>query len=145
MINDKPALVTMLAHTSGQWMKSEFPIVATKMDSQGIGSAMTYAKRYSLCGMLGIVADEDADDDGEAAVGRTKKKEPVSTIMSEQYEAKRFYGLFNKEDQHLAQEYLLVVMDHFKWTATQAIEELTKDETKMHEKFNAWKAKKETK
>jgi hypothetical protein len=36
-------------------------------------------------------------------------------------------------------------MDHFKWTATQAIEELTKDETKMHEKFNAWKAKKETK
>ena len=65
-------LITMLAHTSGQWIKSEFPLISAKMDSQGIGSAMTYAKRYSLCGMVGIVADADADDDddGETAVGR---------------------------------------------------------------------------
>lgn len=69
-IEGKLNLVTMLAHTSGQWMKSEFPLIASKMDSQGIGSAMTYAKRYSLCGMVGIVADEDGDDDGEAAIGR---------------------------------------------------------------------------
>lgn len=69
-------LVTMLAHVSGQWMKSEFPIITSKMDSQGIGSAMTYAKRYSLCGMVGIVADEDEDDDGEAACGRGRKEEP---------------------------------------------------------------------
>ncbi len=83
-------LVTMLAHTSGQWMKSEFPIVSAKMDSQGIGSAMTYAKRYSLCGMVGIVADEEGDDDGEAAVGRGKKEEsspqprPISKISADQ-------------------------------------------------------------
>jgi hypothetical protein len=63
-------LITMLAHTSGQWIKSEFPLISSKMDSQGIGSAMTYAKRYSLCGMVGIVADEEEDDDGETAVGR---------------------------------------------------------------------------
>src|SRR4051812_9977425 len=54
-IEGKLNLVTMLAHTSGQWMKSEFPLIPSKMDSQGIGSAMTYAKRYSLCGMVGIV------------------------------------------------------------------------------------------
>lgn len=81
-------LVTMLAHTSGQWMKSEFPIVSSKMDSQGIGSAMTYAKRYSLCGMVGIVADEDGDDDGEAAVGRGKREpvqqKPLNKITAEQ-------------------------------------------------------------
>lgn len=75
-IDGKLNLVTMLAHTSGQWMKSEFPLIASKMDSQGIGSAMTYAKRYSLCGMVGIVADEEGDDDGEAAVGRGRE-EPV--------------------------------------------------------------------
>lgn len=69
-VDGKLNLVTMLAHTSGQWMKSEFPLIPSKMDSQGIGSAMTYAKRYSLCGMVGIVADEEGDDDGEAAVGR---------------------------------------------------------------------------
>ena len=73
-IDGKLNLVTMLAHTSGQWMKSEFPLIAAKMDSQGIGSAMTYAKRYSLCGMVGIVADEEGDDDGENAVGRGKQE-----------------------------------------------------------------------
>lgn len=71
-VDGKLNLVTMLAHVSGQWMKSEFPLISAKMDSQGIGSAMTYAKRYSLCGMVGIVADEEGDDDGEAAVGRGK-------------------------------------------------------------------------
>ncbi len=76
-IEGKLNLVTMLAHTSGQWMKSEFPLIPSKMDSQGIGSAMTYAKRYSLCGMVGIVADEEGDDDGEAAMGRGKIEEPV--------------------------------------------------------------------
>ena len=69
-IEGKLYLVTMLAHVSGQWMKSEFPLNPVKQDSQGIGSAMTYAKRYSLCGMIGIVADED--DDGEGSVGRGK-------------------------------------------------------------------------
>ncbi len=76
-IDGKLNLVTMLAHTSGQWMKSEFPLITSKMDSQGIGSAMTYAKRYSLCGMVGIVADEEGDDDAETAVGRGKQAEPV--------------------------------------------------------------------
>ena len=70
----KFVLVTLLAHTSGQWTAGEFPLIATKMDSQGIGSAMTYAKRYSLCGMTGIVADEESDDDGEASVGRGKEQ-----------------------------------------------------------------------
>ena len=64
-VDGKLNLVTMLAHVSGQWMKSEFPLISAKMDSQGIGSAMTYAKRYSLCGMVGIVAGEEGDDDGE--------------------------------------------------------------------------------
>jgi hypothetical protein len=78
-LEGKLYLVTMIAHVSGQWMKSEFPLISAKQDSQGIGSAMTYAKRYSLCGMIGIVADEDVqgDDDGETAVGRGAYQEPA--------------------------------------------------------------------
>src|SRR5688572_22061633 len=72
-IDGKVNLITMLAHTSGQWIRSEYPIISAKTDSQAIGSAMTYAKRYSLCGMIGIVADED--DDAEAAVGRAHSHE----------------------------------------------------------------------
>jgi len=79
-INGRLTLVTMLAHASGQWVKSDFPLVPKNMDSQSIGSAMTYGKRYSLCCMLGIVADEE-DDDGEASQGRGNSqpyKKPVA-------------------------------------------------------------------
>ncbi len=68
-MNEKLYLVTMLAHVSGQWIKSLFPLNPKNMDSQSIGSAMTYAKRYSLSAILGIVSDEE-DDDGEASHGR---------------------------------------------------------------------------
>src|SRR5690349_6289254 len=67
----KFVLNTLLLHSSGQWMACEFPLNSKTPDNiQSLGSAMSYAKRYSLCGMLGIVADEDIDDDGESAEGR---------------------------------------------------------------------------
>lgn len=57
-------LVTMLAHSSGQWIKSEYPLPANGRP-QEIGSALTYARRYSLSAITGIAADED--DDANAA------------------------------------------------------------------------------
>jgi hypothetical protein len=75
IVNEKLTLVTILAHSSGQWMKAEFPISAKTENMQSLGSAMTYAKRYSLCGMVGIVADEEGDDDAEAAVGRGRQED----------------------------------------------------------------------
>ena len=69
-VEGKYVLVTLLAHTSGQWIKSYFPLTPKDMSCQSIGSAMTYAKRYGLSAMLGIVADDD--DDGEAAMGRVE-------------------------------------------------------------------------
>ncbi len=60
-------LVTTLAHASGQWMRSHYPVVPVKQDPQGFGSALTYARRYALSAMVGVAP---ADDDGEAAVGR---------------------------------------------------------------------------
>lgn len=57
-------LVTTLAHSSGQFIKSEYPLpVAGK--PQEVGSALTYARRYSLSAITGIAADED--DDANAA------------------------------------------------------------------------------
>ena len=61
-------LITLLTHTSGQWIKSELPISLNQgADYQALGSAITYIKRYSYCAILGIVAD--ADDDANAACG----------------------------------------------------------------------------
>jgi hypothetical protein len=57
-------LVTKLRHSSGQWVASEYPL-PTNGKPQEIGSAITYARRYSLSAILCIAADDD--DDGEAA------------------------------------------------------------------------------
>ena len=59
------ALETRLIHAeSGQWISSVTIIPLPKNDPQGMGSAITYARRYSLCAMLGIITE---DDDGNAA------------------------------------------------------------------------------
>jgi len=57
-------VLTRLIHTSGQWIESLCPIPAAP-DMQKMGSAITYARRYSLSAICGISADED--DDANAA------------------------------------------------------------------------------
>jgi hypothetical protein len=57
---------TMLIHTSGQWFSSTLSVVSKKDDAQGIGSSITYLRRYSLQSMVGVAPD---DDDGNASVG----------------------------------------------------------------------------
>lgn len=61
-------LATKLTHVeSGQWQSSLAVVPLPKADPQGMGSALTYARRYALTAMLGMVTE---DDDGEAASGR---------------------------------------------------------------------------
>jgi hypothetical protein len=52
-----------------QYIQGRYPIQPVKNDPQGLGSAITYARRYSLMAIVGIAPD---DDDGEAAMGREK-------------------------------------------------------------------------
>ena len=67
-------LVTKLTHAeSGQWQSSLAVVPLPKADPQGMGSAMTYARRYALSAMLGIVTD---DDDGEDAKMPSKTGSP---------------------------------------------------------------------
>ncbi len=55
-------LVTKLTHAeSGQWQSSLTVIPLSKADPQSMGSAMSYARRYALSAMLGIVTEEDTD------------------------------------------------------------------------------------
>ena len=59
------ALMTKLTHAeSGQWQASLTVIPLPKADPQGMGSAITYGRRYALTAMLGMITE---DDDGEAA------------------------------------------------------------------------------
>ena len=59
------ACTTLLLHKSGQQIQCTLALPANKQDAQGLGSAATYARRYLLMAMTGVVGDED--DDGNAA------------------------------------------------------------------------------
>lgn len=58
-------LETRLMHTSGQWIADFLTVPVGKADAQGVGSAVTYARRYALASFVGVAPD---DDDGNAAV-----------------------------------------------------------------------------
>lgn len=66
-----PALRTRLIHAaSGDSIEDVMLLMVAKDDPQGQGSAITYARRYALMAVLGLVADEDddgSDDDGSKA------------------------------------------------------------------------------
>ncbi len=63
--NPAVALTTRLIHASGEWLEDTLvipiPTVGKANTAQAYGAALTYARRYALTAMLGIVADEDAD------------------------------------------------------------------------------------
>ena len=71
-------LVTALRHASGQWIASEYPLpVAAK--PQELGSALTYARRYSLSAIACIAADEDDDAEGARTSGQTASAPKAKT------------------------------------------------------------------
>lgn len=55
-------VTTLLMHDSGEWIESDpFVLHAVKNDPQAGGSAITYARRYSLSAVLGVAWDDDDD------------------------------------------------------------------------------------
>jgi hypothetical protein len=72
-------LTTRLMHDSGDEIVSVYPVVPVKADPQGFGSAITYARRYAYCAILGLVADEDDDGNAGSHSGAQKQAEkPIS-------------------------------------------------------------------
>lgn len=65
---------TTLMHESGEFVSTLLPIKPKSDDPQGMGSAITYARRYGISAILGIVADED--DDAETDKAKAAKAEP---------------------------------------------------------------------
>lgn len=81
VIDGKMQIETMLLHDSGQWIKSLASIPLPKADPQGYGSASTYARRYTLAALMGIVQE---DDDGNAASRPVPEKKAEQLISTEQ-------------------------------------------------------------
>lgn len=64
---DKDYLVTILGHSSGQWISSQMRINPVKQDVQSLGSYITYLRRYSYAALVGVY-DGNEDDDGNDAM-----------------------------------------------------------------------------
>jgi hypothetical protein len=62
---------TMLLHSSGEWKSSIFEMPVSDWKAQGIGSVVTYLRRYSISAVLNLAAE---DDDGNEASGRSTEQ-----------------------------------------------------------------------
>lgn len=67
------SVVTQVCHKSGEWLRGTVSAPVSKADAQGVGSAITYLRRYSLAALCGVAQE---DDDGNSAVGRGEPVKP---------------------------------------------------------------------
>lgn len=68
---DRVTVTTLLVHSSGQWVRGTCSAKPAKDDAQGIGSVITYLRRYGLAAIAGVAPE---DDDGNAASAKPMAK-----------------------------------------------------------------------
>lgn len=84
---------TVVMHSSGEWMASTVSAPVSKQDAQGVGSAITYCRRYSLAAVAGIAQE---DDDANSAVGKGPAKPSAVSIKKQPLTAERFAAALSK-------------------------------------------------
>lgn len=72
-------LVTRLAK-GGQWIESSFPIKASRDGAQGFGGGISFAKRWGLMGMVGLVSSEDQDEKAGYQDERARPKRSAAPV-----------------------------------------------------------------
>lgn len=127
----KVSVRTILWHTSGQWISAELPLINPKGDMQGMGSAITYARRQSFMSLIGLCpVDDDGNDAQDQADQKPRssavrhganasparqtdptepKKKPVSGMPATAQQVKLFWVLWKKTgrtEEHWRQELL---------------------------------------
>ena len=82
---DGDNLVTMLAHSSGEWIKGTQPLHAVKMDPQGVAGASTYARRYGHMAICGIAPEDDDGNTAQKSYLEAKAERPKAPAKMELY------------------------------------------------------------
>jgi hypothetical protein len=80
LVNGSLSLETVILHTSGEWVAGDFQIAIGKVDPQGVGSALTYARRYAQKAALNI-SDEDDDAEGHKRAALLKQDAPTPDLQ----------------------------------------------------------------
>jgi ERF superfamily len=71
---------TFLLHDCGQFISDVLAVPLTRVDAQGVGSAISYARRYALMAVAGVAPE---DDDANAAVGASGEAKPSRAKKAE--------------------------------------------------------------
>jgi hypothetical protein len=117
-------LTTLLLHKSGQWVRNEYAMPCQQVTPQGAGSAITYARRYSLMALIGIAPEDDDGQAAEAAAKSAPKPQQAPPLPNAFEEKARFlnrlrekfayFELSRKEEGEIALALLRDVPE--KWT-----------------------------
>ena len=68
-------LTTLILHESGEYLQCEYTMTPVKNDPQGIGSCITYQKRYALVSALNLNVQDEDDDGNKATYGNNKPED----------------------------------------------------------------------
>lgn len=92
---DRHQLKTILLHTSGESIEGTYEMTPKDESPQGIGSTITYARRYALAAMLSLNIDED--DDGNAGSTTPPPKADAAPDLATEKQRGMIYGLYAKK------------------------------------------------
>ena len=122
-------VLTRICHASGQWIEfGPMVVPLTKKDAQGVGSATSYGKRYSLSAAVGVVSDQE-DDDAEVAMNRNgekdkpkaKEKPKAETITADQCAS------LVEVENGCSPEYMKKVYKHLKDLGFESLYQISQD------------------
>lgn len=88
-----PMLTTRLQHESGEFMEGDYPLKPSKPDPQGYGSAITYARRYCICAMVGLCPEDDDGNDASRKPAPAQRTVPVNGNGSKSGAGDKFRSL----------------------------------------------------
>jgi hypothetical protein len=122
--------VNVLMHSSGEYMTEECLLPLDKPNAHGAGSCITYARRYSLQSIAGVVADED--DDANAAV---EKPAPRGSARAETVDT---FEKLPKTTQKRLADVAVQISDHLQANRDYDAYELAAEVQDSDEKTGLW-------
>lgn len=138
-------LITILLHSSGQWIKSILPIPSLQLTPQQLGSAITYLRRYSLSAIVGVAPG--FEDDGDSI-----KNEKIENNIQKNIQkipeiklSKEIIQLFVNKHHIIKDSDVFIYIDHIakvrKISFDHALEICCRNEESFLQAFNERQAK----
>ncbi|RQW65746.1 single-stranded DNA-binding protein [Listeria sp. SHR_NRA_18] len=94
---NKVGIKTIISHSSGEFIEFDpFLLPVDKNTAQGAGSALTYARRYTLSAAFGIASDDDDDGNAASGVQKQKNNNPQPLAMATKEKIAKLHAMFKE-------------------------------------------------